>query len=78
MPPSSRRTWPPLPHAECRAAEAGVDPLGLCADNLTDATTAAIVKGARAVSIGDGKIFVLDMPECIRIRTGERGEDAVG
>ena len=45
---------------------------------FVDATLDAIVKGARTGSIGDGKIFVLDMPECIRIRTGERGEDAVG
>lgn len=43
-----------------------------------DITTDAIVKGARTGNIGDGKIFVLDMPECIRIRTGERGQDAIG
>jgi nitrogen regulatory protein P-II 1 len=45
---------------------------------FADATIDAIIKGARTGSIGDGKIFVLDMPECIRIRTGERGEDAIG
>ena len=27
---------------------------------------------------GDGKIFVLDLPECIRIRTGEKGGEAIG
>ena len=41
-------------------------------------TIDAIIAGARTGNIGDGKIFVLDLPECIRIRTGERGEDAVG
>jgi nitrogen regulatory protein P-II 1 len=37
----------------------------------------AIIKGARTGNIGDGKIFVLDLPECIRIRTGERGPSAI-
>jgi nitrogen regulatory protein P-II 2 len=38
----------------------------------------AIVKGARTGSIGDGKIFVLPMEECIRIRSGETGKVAIG
>lgn len=38
----------------------------------------AITKGARTGQIGDGKIFVLDLPECIRIRTGETGGVAIG
>ncbi|MCP4604718.1 MAG: P-II family nitrogen regulator [Proteobacteria bacterium] len=38
----------------------------------------AIIEGARTGNIGDGKIFVLDLPECIRIRTGERGAEAIG
>jgi nitrogen regulatory protein P-II 2 len=38
----------------------------------------AIVDGARTGQIGDGKIFVLDLPECIRIRTGVKGNDAIG
>ncbi|ACF12877.1 nitrogen regulatory protein P-II [Chloroherpeton thalassium ATCC 35110] len=38
----------------------------------------AITKGARSGNIGDGKIFVLDLPQCIRIRTGETGHDAIG
>ncbi|MCY2926960.1 MAG: P-II family nitrogen regulator [Planctomycetota bacterium] len=38
----------------------------------------AIMAGARTGQIGDGKIFVLDMPRCIRIRTGEEGHDAIG
>jgi len=41
-------------------------------------TVDAIVRGARTGNIGDGKIFVLDLPECIRIRTGEKGELAIG
>jgi len=38
----------------------------------------AIVGGAQSGQIGDGKIFVLDLRECIRIRTGERGGEAIG
>ena len=41
-------------------------------------TVDAIVEGARTGQIGDGKIFVLDLSECIRIRTGETGKDAIG
>ncbi|MFH1061892.1 MAG: P-II family nitrogen regulator [Candidatus Omnitrophota bacterium] len=41
-------------------------------------TIDAIIKGARTGKIGDGKIFVLDLPECIRIRTGEKGQKAIG
>lgn len=42
------------------------------------ATVDAIIKGAKTGKIGDGKIFILDLPECIRIRTGETGHDAIG
>ncbi len=45
---------------------------------FVDATTDAIIKGARTGNIGDGKIFILDLPECIRIRTGEKGPEAIG
>ena len=38
----------------------------------------AIIKGAKTGQIGDGKIFVHNLDECIRIRTGERGHDAIG
>ena len=38
----------------------------------------AIVKGAKSGEIGDGKIFVVDLKECVRIRTGERGGEAIG
>ena len=41
-------------------------------------TVKAIVNGARTGQIGDGKIFVLDLGECIRIRTGEKGKEAIG
>ncbi len=41
-------------------------------------TVDAIIKGARTGEIGDGKIFVLDLAECVRIRTGETGHDAIG
>ena len=38
----------------------------------------AITGGARSGQIGDGKIFIMDLQECIRIRTGERGGEAIG
>lgn len=41
-------------------------------------TIDAIVKAARTGNIGDGKIFVLDLPQCVRVRTGEEGPEAVG
>ena len=41
-------------------------------------TIEAIIAGARTGSIGDGKIFVLPLQECIRIRTGETGSAAIG
>ena len=47
-------------------------------EGFVEPTVEAIVKGARTGNIGDGKIFILDLPECIRIRTGERGNDAIG
>ncbi len=46
--------------------------------DYVEPTIEAIVKGARSGKIGDGKIFVIDLGECVRIRTGERGGDAVG
>ncbi len=47
------------------------------AENLVDKCVEAIVTAANTGRIGDGKIFVLPIEEAIRIRTGERGEDAV-
>ncbi len=46
-------------------------------DSLVDDVVEAILSVARTGRIGDGKIFVLPVEEAIRIRTGERGEDAV-
>jgi nitrogen regulatory protein P-II 2 len=41
-------------------------------------TIDAILAGGRTGNVGDGKIFVLDLHECIRIRTGETGGEAIG
>ena len=47
-------------------------------DNFVQQTISAIMRGAKTGKIGDGKIFVTDMTECIRIRTGEKGSEAIG
>jgi nitrogen regulatory protein P-II 1 len=47
-------------------------------EDFVQPTVDAIIRGARTGNIGDGKIFILDLPECIRVRTGETGSDAVG
>lgn len=47
-------------------------------DNFVEKTIQAIVKGAKTGETGDGKIFVTDLQECIRIRTEERGSLAIG
>ncbi len=47
-------------------------------DNFLEPTIKAIVKGAKTGETGDGKIFVLDLKECIRIRTEEHGGVAIG
>ena len=50
-------------------------------DAFVDATMEAIVHAARAGTtgqIGDGKIFVLSLEDCVRIRTGEQGIEAIG
>lgn len=41
-------------------------------------TVDTIIQSARTGEIGDGKIFVLELADCIRIRTGEHGRDAIG
>jgi nitrogen regulatory protein P-II 1 len=46
-------------------------------DEMADKTVQVIVESASTGRIGDGKIFVLPVEEAIRIRTGERGPDAV-
>jgi len=47
-------------------------------DDYVKGTVAAIIKGAKTGTIGDGKIFVMPMDECIRIRTDETGSAAIG
>ncbi len=46
-------------------------------DDMVDKVVQAIVEEANTGRIGDGKVFVLPLEETIRIRTGERGPDAV-
>lgn len=47
-------------------------------EDFVQKTIDAIITSARTGEIGDGKIFVLDLSECIRIRTGEKGSEAIG
>jgi nitrogen regulatory protein P-II 1 len=47
-------------------------------DSFVKPTVDAIIKGARTGKIGDGKIFIQSLDECIRIRTGEKGKSAIG
>ncbi|MFC1735435.1 P-II family nitrogen regulator [Candidatus Hydrogenedentota bacterium] len=47
-------------------------------EDFLDKTVDAIINGARSGEIGDGKIFVVDLAECIRIRTGDKGGEAIG
>ena len=49
----------------------------ICDDALAERAVEAIINAARTGRIGDGKIFISTIDEVIRIRTGERGEDAV-
>ena len=60
------------PHLRKVKLESGVN------DEFVPATLDAVIKGARTGNIGDGKIFVVDLGECIRIRTGETGSEAIG
>ena len=47
-------------------------------EDFVEPTIKAIVKGAKTGETGDGKIFVLDLKECVRIRTEEHGPVAIG
>ena len=47
-------------------------------DDFVKPTIDAIIRGAKTGNIGDGKIFVTDLKDCIRIRTGEIGKEAIG
>ena len=50
----------------------------LCEESVAELVIEAITKAARTGKIGDGKIFVTELAECIRIRTGEKSESAIG
>ena len=41
-------------------------------------TVEAIIAGAKTGNIGDGKIFITNLEQCLRIRTGEEGSEAIG
>lgn len=47
-------------------------------DDYVKSTVEAIIRGAHTGNIGDGKIFVIPLEECIRIRTSETGRMAIG
>ena len=47
-------------------------------DSFVKPAIDAILKGARTGQVGDGKIFILPLEECIRIRTGDTGGPAIG
>lgn len=47
-------------------------------DEFVDITVESIIKGVQTDHIGDGKIFILDMQQCIRVRTRETGPEAIG
>ena len=49
----------------------------IVADDMVAQVVDAIAEGAKTGRIGDGKIFVTPIDEIVRIRTGERGEDAI-
>ena len=46
-------------------------------DDMVDKACDAILKAAKTGQIGDGKIFVYDLNQTVRIRTGEAGQDAI-
>jgi len=47
-------------------------------DQFVKPTVNAIIKAAKSGTIGDGKIFIMPLEECIRIRTDEEGPEAIG
>ncbi len=49
----------------------------VCSDDMVDRVVEAIVNAARTGRIGDGKIFISNVEEVIRIRTGEKGDAAL-
>ena len=49
----------------------------LCTDETSDAVIDAIVKAARTGNLGDGKVWLTDVERVVRVRTDERGPEAV-
>ena len=49
----------------------------VCEDDLVERAVEAITNAARTGRIGDGKIFIVPVEDAVRIRTGERGRDAI-
>lgn len=49
----------------------------ICSDDKAESAVQLIIKTAQTGQVGDGKIFILDMNDAIRIRTGESGESAI-
>jgi len=47
-------------------------------DDFEQKAVDTLIKSARTGNIGDGKIFIYDLPRCLRIRTGEEGSAAIG
>ena len=47
-------------------------------DNFVEQTINALIKGAQTGKTGDGKIFVMPLDQCVRIRTAELGSAAIG
>lgn len=47
-------------------------------EDFVEPTIKSIIKGAQTGETGDGKIFVIDLVDCVRIRTQEHGRDAIG
>lgn len=47
-------------------------------EDFVKPTVDAIIKGTRTGRIGDGKIFITELSQCIRIRTGDEGSEAIG
>lgn len=47
-------------------------------EDFVQKTIDAVIEGARTGQIGDGKIFILDLHECVQIRTGDKGKTAIG
>ncbi len=49
----------------------------VCEDSMVERAVEAITNAARTGRIGDGKIFIIPVDDAVRIRTGERGDDAI-